>query len=46
LVDKVLKLSMFEKKEVELRYEDLDMKELVQEVVPPCGCNLKSTGLK
>jgi two-component system phosphate regulon sensor histidine kinase PhoR len=32
LVDKVLKLSMFEKKEVELRYEDLDMKELVQEV--------------
>jgi two-component system phosphate regulon sensor histidine kinase PhoR len=32
LVDKVLKLSMFEKKEVDLRYEVLDMKDLVQEV--------------
>ena len=32
LVDKVLKLSMFEKKEVELKYEPLDMKELVAEV--------------
>jgi len=32
LVDKVLKLSMFEKKEVELRYEVLDMKSLVEEV--------------
>ena len=32
LVDKVLKLSMFEKKEVELRYERLDMKELMNEV--------------
>ncbi|GAB4093460.1 sensor histidine kinase [Flaviaesturariibacter terrae] len=32
LVDKVLKLSMFEKREMELRYEDLDMQELVQEV--------------
>jgi len=32
LVDKVLKLSMFEKKEVELQYETLDMKDLVQEV--------------
>lgn len=32
LVDKVLKLSMFEKKEVELQYETLDMKELVEEV--------------
>lgn len=32
LVDKVLKLSMFEKKEVELKYETLDMKELVAEV--------------
>jgi two-component system phosphate regulon sensor histidine kinase PhoR len=32
LVDKVLKLSMFEKKEIELRYELLDMKELVSEV--------------
>jgi two-component system phosphate regulon sensor histidine kinase PhoR len=32
LVDKVLKLSMFEKKEVDLQYELLDMKELVHEV--------------
>lgn len=32
LVDKVLKLSMFEKKEVELKYETLDMQELVAEV--------------
>jgi two-component system phosphate regulon sensor histidine kinase PhoR len=32
LVDKVLKLSMFEKREVELQYEMLDMNVLVQEV--------------
>lgn len=32
LVDKVLKLSMFEKREIDLRYEMLDMKELVEEV--------------
>lgn len=32
LVDKVLKLSMFEKKEVELRYEWLNMQDLVAEV--------------
>ena len=32
LVDKVLKLSMFEKREIELKYEALDMKELVEEV--------------
>ena len=32
LVDKVLKLSMFEKKEIELRYEPLDMQQLVGEV--------------
>lgn len=32
LVDKVLKLSMFEKKEIELRYEPLDLKMLVEEV--------------
>ena len=32
LVDKVLKLSIFEKKEVELQYEWLDMKHLVEEV--------------
>jgi len=33
LVDKVLKLSMFEKKEIELKYELLDMKGVVDEVV-------------
>ena len=32
LVDKVLKLSMFEKKEIDLQYELLDMKDLVEEV--------------
>lgn len=32
LVDKVLKLSMFEKKEVELKYEMVDLKEVVEEV--------------
>jgi two-component system, OmpR family, phosphate regulon sensor histidine kinase PhoR len=32
LVDKVLKLSMFEKKEVELRYETLELKSLAEEV--------------
>jgi two-component system phosphate regulon sensor histidine kinase PhoR len=32
LVDKVLKLSMFEKKEVDLQYETLDMKMLAEEV--------------
>jgi len=33
LVDKVLKLSMFEKKEIELKYEALDLKNLTEEVV-------------
>lgn len=33
LVDKVLKLSMFEKKEVELKYEMVDLKGVVDEVV-------------
>jgi two-component system phosphate regulon sensor histidine kinase PhoR len=32
LVDKVLKLSMFENKEIELKYEPLDMKALLEEV--------------
>ncbi|MGZ3844502.1 MAG: sensor histidine kinase [Flavisolibacter sp.] len=32
LVDKVLKLSMFEKREIDLQYELLDMKSLVDEV--------------
>lgn len=33
LVDKVLKLSMFEKKEIELKYEIVNLKEIVEEVV-------------
>jgi two-component system phosphate regulon sensor histidine kinase PhoR len=33
LVDKVLKLSMFEKKEIELKYEPVDLKDIVDEVV-------------
>ena len=33
LVDKVLKLSMFEKKEIELKYEMVDLQDLVAEVV-------------
>ena len=33
LVDKVLKLSMFEKKEIELRVEPINLKEVVEEVV-------------
>lgn len=33
LVDKVLKLSMFEKKEVELKKESFDMQELINEVL-------------
>lgn len=33
LVDKVLKLSMFEKKEIELKYEMLNLKGVVDEVV-------------
>lgn len=32
LVDKVLKLSMFEKKEIELKYEPLNMRQVVEEV--------------
>jgi len=33
LVDKVLKLSMFEKKEIELKYEPVDVRGVVNEVV-------------
>lgn len=33
LVDKVLKLSMFEKKEIELKFEPLDLKDVVDEVL-------------
>jgi two-component system phosphate regulon sensor histidine kinase PhoR len=33
LVDKVLKLSMFEKKEIDLQYEMFDLREVVDEVI-------------
>jgi two-component system phosphate regulon sensor histidine kinase PhoR len=33
LVDKVLKLSMFEKKEIELKYEETSLKDIVTEVM-------------
>jgi two-component system phosphate regulon sensor histidine kinase PhoR len=33
LVDKVLKLSMFEKKEIDLKYEPVDLRDVVNEVV-------------
>lgn len=33
LVDKVLKLSMFEKKEIELQFEPVNLKDIVKEVV-------------
>ncbi len=33
LVDKVLKLSMFEKKEIELKYETMNLQDIVEEVV-------------
>ena len=33
LVDKVLKLSMFEKKEVDLQYETFDLRDVVDEVI-------------
>jgi two-component system phosphate regulon sensor histidine kinase PhoR len=33
LVDKVLKLSMFEKKEIDLKYEAVDLRDVVNEVV-------------
>jgi len=33
LIDKVLKLSLFEKKELELSYEEVNLQEIVQEVL-------------
>jgi two-component system phosphate regulon sensor histidine kinase PhoR len=38
LVDKVLKLSMFEKKEIELKYESLNLKDIVDEVTNSLRC--------
>jgi len=33
LVDKVLKLSMFENKDIELQYEEIDLEKLVEDVI-------------
>lgn len=33
MIDKVLKLSLFEKKEMELRFKEVDLKEIVEEVM-------------
>ncbi len=44
LVDKVLKLSMFEKKEVDLRYEFLNMEHLVEEVTSSMRLQFEKKG--
>ncbi|MDB5252217.1 MAG: histidine kinase [Flaviaesturariibacter sp.] len=44
LVDKVLKLSMFEKKEIELKYEPLDMMALVNEVTSSMRLQFEKQG--
>jgi len=44
LVDKVLKLSMFEKKEIELRYEPLNMKDLIEEVTSSMRLQFEKKG--
>ncbi len=46
LVDKVLKLSMFEKKEVELKYETLNLKEVVEEVVSSLKLQLEKNNAR
>lgn len=44
LVDKVLKLSMFEKKEIELKYETFDLREVVDEVVSSMRLQIEKYG--
>lgn len=44
LVDKVLKLSMFEKKEIELRYETVDLLGVVDEVVSSMRLQIEKQG--
>ena len=46
LVDKVLRLSMFEKKEVELKYETLDLGELADEVIASLRLQLEKARAK
>jgi two-component system phosphate regulon sensor histidine kinase PhoR len=42
LVDKVLKLSMFEKEQIEIRNEPFDLKELVQEILSSMRLQLQN----
>lgn len=46
LVDKVLKLSMFEKKEIELKYESLNLKDLVDEVTASLRLQLEKNNAR
>jgi two-component system, OmpR family, phosphate regulon sensor histidine kinase PhoR len=46
LVDKVLKLSMFEKKEIELKYEPLNLKDIVDEVTASLRLQLEKNNAK
>jgi two-component system, OmpR family, phosphate regulon sensor histidine kinase PhoR len=46
LVDKVLKLSMFEKREIDLKYEPLDMKALVEEVTSSMRLQFEKNGAR
>ncbi|HRQ49739.1 MAG TPA: HAMP domain-containing sensor histidine kinase, partial [Agriterribacter sp.] len=46
LVDKVLKLSMFEKQQTELKYEQFDIKELAGEVIASMGLQFEKAKAK
>ncbi len=46
LVDKVLKLSMFEKKEIELKYEPLNLKDIVDEVTASLRLQLEKNNAR
>lgn len=46
LVDKVLKLSMFEKREIDLKYEPLDMRALVDEVTSSMRLQFEKHGAR
>ena len=44
LVDKVLKLSMFEKQQITLQYEEFDIKELTEDVIASMGLQFEKAG--
>jgi two-component system, OmpR family, phosphate regulon sensor histidine kinase PhoR len=46
LVDKVLKLSMFEKQEIELKYEPLNLKDIVDEVTASLRLQLEKNNAR